>query len=160
MTLLKRLCGLGLLTSLLLLTQANAADHSRSITLQVVVKEHIKLKGSMTTHGLIAIKLADIQHEKPINLGTFGIEASTQANCTIRFSSANNYRLQHTEQANRYLSSYKLNYNGQLINSPTKIIADCNTGNGSLILIPTRSMGNVIPQGVYQDKLRITVTTP
>ncbi len=160
MTLLKRLWGLGLFTSLLLLTQANAANYSRSITIQVVAKEHIKLKGSATTHRLTKIKFADIQRNKPINLGTFGIEASTQANCSIGFSSANNYRLQHVEQTNRYWVAYKLNYNGQLINSPTKIIADCNVGNGVLLLIPSRSMDNVVPQGVYQDKLRIIVTMP
>ncbi|HHL19732.1 MAG TPA: hypothetical protein ENJ33_08350, partial [Thiothrix sp.] len=87
MTLRKRLWGLGLFTSLLVLTQANAASHSRSITIQVVAKEHIKLKGSATAKTLTAIKLIDIQRNKPINLGTFGIEASTQANCSIGFSS-------------------------------------------------------------------------
>jgi hypothetical protein len=145
---------------LLLLTQANAANDSRSITLQVVAKAHIKLKGSAVSNVLTEIKLPAIQRKEPINLGTFGIEANTQANCSIHFSSANNYRLQHIEQSNRYLMAYKLNYNGQLINSPTKIIADCNTGDGSLILIPTHSVADAIPQGVYQDKLRVIVTTP
>jgi len=160
MTLLKRLWGLGFFTSLLLLTQANAANHSLSITLQVVAKEQIKLKGSAITHALTEIKLADIQRKKPINLGTFGIEANTQANCSIHFSSANNYRLQHIAQSNNYLTAYKLNYNGQLINASTKITTNCNAGDGALILIPTHNTANAISSGVYQDKLRITITMP
>ena len=156
----KCLCGLGLFIGLLVFTQAKAESHSRSITIQAVAKEHIKLKGSATASTLTRVTLTEVQHKKPIHLGTFGIESNTQANCNIQFSSANNYRLQHVQQENSYLAAYKLNYNGQLINSPTKIITNCNTGNGSLILIPTHSMFDAIPQGVYQDKLRIIVTSP
>jgi hypothetical protein len=161
MTLLKLVWGFGLIVSVLFTaTLANAATNSRSIAIQVIAKGHIKLKGSATTNVLMKVKLADIQQKKRINLGTFGIETSTQANCHIHFDSANNYRLQHTEQANTYLTAYQLSYNGQLISSSTKIISSCNAGNGLLTLIPTDGMPRIIPNGIYQDKLRVVVTTP
>jgi hypothetical protein len=161
MVLLKFLQGLGFIISVLsIMTFANAATDSRSITIQLVASDHIKLKGSATSNILTEVKLADIQQKKPISLGSFGIETSTQGNCHISFDSANNYRLQHTEQENSYLMAYQLNYNGQLINVLTEITASCNRGNGLLTLIPTDNMPNIVPKGTYQDKLRIVVTTP
>lgn len=156
----KNLFGSVLLVVLLILVQAEAASHSRAISVQVIAKENITLKGSIITQALATVTLADLQQKKRINLGTFGIEASTRADCSIQFSSANNYRLQHVAQKNRYLMAYKLNYNGQLIDSSTKIKADCRAGNGTLTLIPSHSIAAAIPQGAYQDKLRIVVTTP
>lgn len=151
-----------ILLSGIMVTQA--AEQERSISLQVIAKEHIQLNGSALENTLTEIKLADMQQKKRINLGTLGIETGTQANCYVHFSSANNYRLQQVGKKNNYLAAYQLKYKGKLVNKPTQLAMSCNEGNALLMLIPTQkitaAMLESMAKNVYQDKLRVVVTTP
>jgi len=144
---------------------AFALDKQKTLDIQVVHTEYVKLVGSV----IGATRTFDVWDIEPIGwnnngqlvtLGLLGIESNVAGNCTLDFSTVNNFKLRHTV-SNKRLARYILRYKGKKIrkNKPTIVLPSCNIAPKALKF---RTKGNFRQNreaGFYSDTITITVTT-
>ncbi len=162
--------GLFLVTTILLVTlgmltmlnTARAAGESTDILVNIIHDQYVHLTGtavgSSRTFSVDTVKPPD--GSKPLlNLGTLGLESNFAANCTMDFSTQNNFKLRHTV-SNRRLTRYILKYrNKRITRRKHSLDLPCNTTPGVLAFKRRGKFRKKVKSGVYADVVTITVTT-
>ena len=109
-----------LVIALLTITQfLFGAEHKTSIQLNVVSPGSVKFSRTAvdTSHYFTEQKVKPIGAQKrgpQIGLGTLGLKSNVTGECTLNFSTKNDFRLLHTT-SNKRLSNFRLNYRGKNI---------------------------------------------
>ena len=156
-----------LLASLLFafVSVTHAARESTFIELQVTYDEYVKLVGTVVgavkTFSVDDIKPAGNRGPGPtVSVGSLGISSNLTGDCTLNFTTRNNFRLRHLV-SNRRLTNYRLNFNGKRINRRrnTTMTLPCNSAPTSLDFTATGRFRRNVASGIYSDTVTIVVTT-
>lgn len=162
-----------LLFTLLFVTSNNyvhAADDSTQIRLSYKHIEYLNFTGTavgaakdFSANELIPANSSGqstISSNQSINLGTLGLNSNIPGDCTLDFSTSNNFRLVH-QTLGQTLTSYQLNYRNTNISqgNSNQIVLPCTSPLSNIGFKATDAISNAPTKGVYQDIVRITVTS-
>ena len=144
---------------------AFAATDSTEIGLQVTRVDYVILTGTAVGasryFSVDDIKPAGRRGPGPtVTLVTLGLESNMSGNCTLDFSTQNNFRLRHIV-SNKRLTRYRLEYQGTRIkaNKPQIILPSCNVANSPLDFTAVGRFRRRVEAGIYRDIVTIVVTT-
>lgn len=97
-----------------------------------------------------------------VNLGTLGLNSNITGDCTLDFSTQNDFQLEHTTSG-KVLTSYRLEYRNTEITSGSnlQILLPCSSPVSNIDFTTTGKYqnSNKPKAGVYQDIVNITVTS-
>lgn len=147
--------------------QLNAARESTNIEISAVFDEYVRLVG--TAVGASRFFSADDvrsigKGNKAVgpshSLGTLGLASNMVGNCTLNFTTQNNFSLLHIVNGQK-LASYELNYQSTVFaaGSPSDMLLPCNTVPESLNFNTVGNFKKKPKAGVYQDIVNVVVTT-
>ncbi len=148
--------------SVLMVNTARAAGESTDIQVRVIYDQYVRLSGTAVgasrTFSVDDVKPPD--GSKPLlSLGTLGLESNFAANCTMDFSTQNNFKLRHTV-SNKRLTRYILKYrNKRITRTKNSLDLPCNTTPSVLAFRRRGKFRNNVKSGIYADIVTITVTT-
>lgn len=162
-----------LIASLLLASSsaAIAATDTKTIELEVTKGQFVQLIGSAVDGNTKTITLNSVQAGNSTDIGTLGVNSNIAAaenetaQCTIAFSTLNNYSLNH-ERSGTSLRKYQLTYQSKNISSNTdqqkEVAVNCNQVPSELKFTPTGTalLDEEIQAGAYKDTVTVVVTTP
>lgn len=152
-------------------TVALAATDTKSIELEVIKDTFVQLTGSAVDGNTKNINIDSIKAGNPTNLGTVGISsniaagAGNTADCTISFSTLNNYSLNH-ETSGTSLSKFLLTFQNKTVSDNADANKDmsinCNLAPAELKFAPAGAVlaDGAIEAGVYKDTITLTITSP
>ena len=147
-----------------------ATDDSTNIRLRYKHVEYLNLTGTavgaskdFTANQLIPSKpigQSTDSSNQPINLGTLGLKSNIQGDCTLGFSTSNDFRLVH-QTLGQTLTSYQLRYRNTDISRAknTQLKLPCTSPSSNIDFKAIGVLTKVPNKGVYQDIVRITVTS-
>ncbi len=162
-----------LLFTLLIVTSnsyVQAADDSTQIRLSYKHIEYLNFTGTavgaakdFNANELLptnATGQATFGSNQSINLGTLGLNSNIPGDCTLDFSTTNNFRLVH-QTLGQTLTSYQLNYKNTNISqgNSNQIVLPCTSPLSNIDFKATGAITEAPSKGVYQDIVRITVTS-
>ncbi len=140
-----------------------SAEDKTSIQLSVVSLGYVKFSGSLvdTSHYFSEVQVRPNHSQKPgpkILLGTLGLQSNITGDCTLNFSSENNFGLRHVS-SNKKLSDYFLNYRNKNItkNQNHSMSVPCNFKPENVNFYTTGQYLEEIEPGVYSDTVRVEV---
>jgi len=141
---------------------ANAAGESTDILVRVIHDQYVRLTGTAVGSS----RMFSVDDVKPPNgskpllsLGTLGLQSNIAGNCSMDFSTANNFRLRHTV-SNKKLTSYILKYrNKRITRRKHTLTMPCNVLPTTLAFKRRGKFRNRVRSGIYSDIVTITVTT-
>lgn len=139
---------------------AFAATNTQKINIRIIQAPYVELTGSASDGNIREISMDSITVNSITTLGMLGVK-SRGSNCSITFSTLNNYALKH-ETSGRQLKQYYLSYLGNNIssNASGKIELDSYIMPASdLNFVSIGNMPAVIEKGVYKDTITMTLTT-
>jgi len=161
-----------LITGLLLATSSSiaiAASDTKTIELEVIKGEFVQLTGSAIDGNSKTITMDSVKAGNPTDLGTLGVnsniaaEDGKTANCTVSFSTLNNYSLNH-EKSGSLLRKFYLTYKGSNISSNSDtdkdIVVSCSETASELKFTPNGNISDKIAAGAYKDTVTVVVTSP
>ncbi len=99
-----------------------------------------------------------------VNLGTMGLESNVSGDCDLDFTTANDFSLRHT-LSNQNLANYEVLYEGQSFsqNNNQTLSIPCNSTptdiDFRILGLSLAGFDFLIPSGIYQDVVTVTVTT-
>lgn len=99
-----------------------------------------------------------------VNLGTMGLESNVSGDCDLDFTTANGFRLLHMVSGQN-LANYEVLYEGQSFSQSANpgLTIPCNTTptdiDFRILGLSLAGFDFLIPAGVYQDIVTVTVTT-
>ncbi len=93
-------------------------------------------------------------------IGTLGVEANVPGDCTLEFSTQNNFRLRHI-LSNQRLTNYRLRYNRTNITRRRNrtMTVPCNLTPRNIQWQAVGNFRNNVRPGIYRDIITVTVTT-
>jgi len=101
----------------------------------------------------------------PVNLGTMGLASNISGNCDLNFTTANNFKLIHTQFPDN-LANYRLLYQNATFDASSNLPLSlpCNTTPTDIDFILTGAISLAgedafLLAGVYRDIVTVTVTT-
>lgn len=148
-----------------------AATDTKTIDIEVTQGEFVQLTGSAVDGNVKVVTMDNVKAGNPTDLGTLGVDsniaaaANATAECTVSFSTLNNYSLDH-ETSGTSLRRFFLTYLGKNVSSNTDtdkdIVADCNQVATELKFTPSGTVlaDGAIEAGIYKDTVTIVVTSP
>ena len=161
-----------LIMSLLLTSSSTliAATDTKTIDIEVTQGDFVLLTGSAVDGNAKSITMDSVKAANPTDLGTLGLNSNitaggVAADCTISFSTLNNYNLEH-ETSGTSLRRFYLTYQGVNISSNTDtdkdVIVPCNQAASELKFTPNGTIlaDDAIQAGAYKDTITIVVTSP
>ncbi len=99
------------------------------------------------------------------NLGTMGLQSNIEGMCDLNFTTANNFELLHTVNANSSFGNYSIQYRNTTFdqsNNP-QIQLPCTSNPTDLDFIMNgfslNGINGFIDSGIYQDVISVVVTT-
>lgn len=152
-------------------TAVIAATDTKTIELEVIEGEFVQLIGSAVDGNTKTITMDSVKAGNPTDIGTLGVNSNiaaavgATADCTVSFSTLNNYRLEH-ETSGASLRRFKLTYQSKdisLNDDPDReVTVNCNHVASELKFSP---IGTVLPDaeieaGAYKDTVTVVVTSP
>lgn len=155
-----------LVISLLVMTQfVSAGEDKTSIQLNVVSPGYVKFSGTVvdTSHYFSEVQVKPSSSQKPgptISLGTLGLNSNVSGDCTLNFSTDNNFGLRHVS-SNTKLSDYLLNYRNKNISGKQnkKMSVPCNYKPEKIKFNTTGQYLAEVEPGMYSDTVRVEVVT-
>ena len=97
---------------------------------------------------------------QPVNLGKLGLSSNISGDCTLDFSTLNDFSLMHLGSGQK-LTNYRLDYRGTEISSGSNLqmTLPCNSTATDIDLVTTGNYKKKPKAGLYQDIVNIVVTT-
>lgn len=149
-------------TALIIFSNAAiAATDTQTIDIEVIQGTYAELTGSAVDGNVSNVSMNSITANTTSSLGTLGVN-SNGSNCSLAFSTLNNYSLKH-EVSGAQLKRFYLSYLGSNISSNND--ADANVDLASCVMAASalnfKSTGDtpaVIEAGTYKDTVTITLT--
>ena len=141
---------------------AFAATDTKTIDIEVVQGTYAELTGSAVDGNINVISIDDIKASNASSLGTLGVD-SNGSNCSIEFSTLNNYRFKH-ETTGETLKTFFLSYLGTNVYSnvdanSNMALASCTTSASALNITSSgETLLDTITAGTYRDTVTITLT--
>lgn len=155
-----------LIASALLLATGSvafAATDTTSITINVTKDAYVNFIGTVDTATTASLTLAEVDGFTK-TIGDLGLESNTTGSCSIAFTSANDFKLQHDTNAALFLhgaAQYTVDWDGDAVSSgnQTVSLATCNKAVGDFNIISPALPAGVVTAGTYSDTLTMVVTT-
>ena len=140
---------------------AFAATDTKTIDIEVIQGTYAELTGSAVDGNVNNINMDDITASNSSSLGTLGVN-SNGSNCSIEFSTLNNYRFNH-ESSGATLKTYFLSYLGTNVYSnvdanSNMALDSCATNASALTITPSGDTLATIEAGTYKETVTITLT--
>jgi hypothetical protein len=146
------------LTLFLLVSGVYATSNISDIQLSFVKGNYLVLTG--TAVGSVHNFSFDEIENNTVSLGTLGLSSSSSANCTVKFSSVNGYKLRHTV-SNNVLTNYTVKYKNTDFSNPwwtPTLYTSCNTAD-SIVEMTVSSLPSSSESGIYRDIITVTIAT-
>lgn len=138
-----------------------AATDTKTIDIEVIQGTYAELVGSAVDGNISNINMNSITANTTTSLGTLGVN-SNGSNCSIAFSTLNNYTLKH-ESSGAELKKYRISYLGSNIGGNGDADANmdldsCVMPASALNFVSYGATPEVIEAGTYKDSVTITLT--
>ncbi len=154
---------------LLATTSAFAIEtDSTDITINVTKDEFVNFSGSLQGTQTVSLTTADVDGGTQ-TLGDLGVESNTSGDCTVAFSSVNDFKLKHTTAAvSTFLhgaAQYTLDWSASAATiasgaaTNTFDITGCVHTDSDLVMNPPSLPAGTVLAGIYSDVVTVTVTT-